>query len=75
MQETQVRSPGQEDCLEEEIATLSTILAWKKSYRQRSLVGYRPNGHKELDVAERLNTHVLDISVALSLQIQQVQVK
>ena len=29
MQETQVRSPGQEDTLEKEMATLSTILAWR----------------------------------------------
>ena len=29
MHELQVRSLGLEDCLEEEIATLSSILAWK----------------------------------------------
>ena len=29
MQETQVRSPGQEDPLEEEVATHPSILAWK----------------------------------------------
>ena len=29
MQEMQVRSPGQESVLEEEIATHSSILAWK----------------------------------------------
>ena len=29
MQETQVRSLGQEDLLEKEMATLSSILAWK----------------------------------------------
>ena len=29
MQETQVRSPGQEDLLEKEMATHSSILAWK----------------------------------------------
>ena len=29
MQETWVRSPGQEDTLEEEMATCSSILAWK----------------------------------------------
>ena len=31
MQETQVQSPGQEDPLEEEMATHSSILAWKAS--------------------------------------------
>ena len=29
MQETQVRSPGQEDPLEKEMATHSSALAWK----------------------------------------------
>ena len=45
MQETQemwVRSLGQEDPLEEEMATHSSILSWKKSHGQRSLVGYIP---------------------------------
>ena len=41
MQEMQVQSLGQEDPLEEEMATHSCILAWR-----RSLVGYRPGGHK-----------------------------
>ena len=27
--ETQARSPGQEDCLEEEMATHSSILTWR----------------------------------------------
>ena len=39
MQETQVRSLGWEDLLEKEMATLSSILAWK-SHGQRSLAGY-----------------------------------
>ena len=44
MQETQqmrIQSLGQEDPLEEETATHSSILAWKVP-GQRSLVGYRP---------------------------------
>ena len=39
MQETQVRCLGQEGPLEEEMATHSSILAWR-SHGQRSLVGY-----------------------------------
>ena len=39
MQETQVRSLGWEDPLEKEMATHSSILAWR-SHGQRSLVGY-----------------------------------
>ena len=38
-QETQIRSLGREDVLEKEMATHSSILAWK-SHGQRSLAGY-----------------------------------
>ena len=48
MQEIQVQSLGQEDPLEEEIATHSSILAWE-SHGQRNLVGCSPWGHKELN--------------------------
>ena len=37
--------------LEEEMATLSSILAGE-SHGQRSLAGYRPWGHKESDMTE-----------------------
>ena len=42
MRETWVRSLGRDDPLEKEMATLCSILAWKKSHGQRSLVGYSP---------------------------------
>ena len=42
-----VQSLGQEDPLEEEMATHSYILAGKNLMDQRSLVGYSPWGHKE----------------------------
>ena len=48
LQETQVRSLDPEDHLKKEKATHSSILAWK-SHGQRSVVGYSPWGHKELD--------------------------
>ena len=41
MQETQVQSLDQEDPLEEEMATHSSVLAWR-IHGQRSLVGYSP---------------------------------
>ena len=47
MQETLVQSLGQEDPLEKEMATHSSILAWGNG--QRSLVGYSPWGRKESD--------------------------
>ena len=43
-----VQSLGQEDPLEEEMATYS-VFSPGKSHRQRSLAGYSPRGHKELD--------------------------
>ena len=49
MQETGVQSLGQEYPLEKEMATHSNILAGR-SYGQRRLEGYRPWGHKGLDV-------------------------
>ena len=57
VQETRVWFLGQEDPLEQEIAICSCILAWK-SHEQRSLVGYSPWGHKELDTTEQLNHHL-----------------
>ena len=53
MQETQVQSLGQEDRLEKEMATHSSILVGK-SHEQGSLVGYSPWGHKESDMTERV---------------------
>ena len=46
LQETQVQSLCQEDPLEKEMATLSSILVWE-SHGQWSLVGYSPWGRKE----------------------------
>ena len=51
MQETWVQSLGQEDALEEEMATHSSILAWK-SHGQRSLAEYSLWGCKESDTTE-----------------------
>ena len=64
----QVQSLGWEDSLEEGMATHCSILAWRipwteepggiwvflpgESHGQRSLVGYGPWGHKELDTTE-----------------------
>ena len=43
---------GQNDSLEEEVATHSSILAWKLSWTGH-LPGYSPWGHKELDMTKR----------------------
>ena len=51
-----VRSLSREDLLEKEMATHSGILAGK-FHGQRSLAGFSPWGHKELDTTKR--THIL----------------
>ena len=54
MQETEemwVQSLGQEDLLEKEMATHSSVLPGK-SHGQRSLEGFSPWGHKESDTTE-----------------------
>ena len=52
VQETRVRSLGWEDPLEKEMATHSSILAWR--HGQRSLAGYSPWRLKESDTTEGL---------------------
>ena len=49
-QEPWVGSRGREDPLEKEMATHSSILAWR--IPQRSLAGYSPCASKELDTTE-----------------------
>ena len=49
--ETQVQSLFEEDSLEEEMATHSSILP-RESHGQRSLMGYGPWGHQESDKTE-----------------------
>ena len=47
MQETWVRSLGQEDPLEKEVATHSSILAWRIPWTEKPAWG-----HKESDMTE-----------------------
>ena len=52
-QETWVQSLGWEDPQEEGMATLlERVFLPGESHRQRSLVGYSPWGHEELDTTE-----------------------
>jgi len=57
--ETQVRPLGQKDPLEKEMATHSSILAWKIPW-MRNLVGYSPWSHKELDMTEQQTLSLSD---------------
>ena len=47
---------GQEDPLEKEMATHSSIPAWKFQ-GQKGLLGYSPWGHEEVWRTEQLSTH------------------
>ena len=52
--ETWVRSLGQEDPLEKEMATHSSILAWRIPWTEE-LGGLQSTGRKESDTTERLS--------------------
>ena len=56
-QEARVQRLGQEDPLEEALATRSSVLAGK-SHGQRSLADYSLCGPEDLDTAEQLCAHV-----------------
>ena len=56
MWETWVRSLGQEDPLEKEMATHSSILAWRIPWTEE-LGGLQSVGHKESDTTKRLHFH------------------
>ena len=47
MQETRVQSLGREDPLKKEMATHSSILAWRIPWREEP-VDYSPLGHKSV---------------------------
>ena len=61
MQETRVQSLGQEDPLEEEMTTHSSILAWRIPWTEEP-GGLQSRGRKKLDITEwpvRLNLNIL----------------
>ena len=54
VQEIWIRSLGLEDPLEKEMAIYPSILAWKISWTEESLVGCSPWGHEESGMIGRL---------------------
>ena len=60
MRETWVRSLGLEDPLEKEMATHSSILAWRIPWTEEHSGGYTVHGVAESDTTERL--HFLSLS-------------
>ena len=61
VQETQVRSLGQEDPLEKEMVTHSSILAWKIPWMEEPGRLYSPWGCKESEMTEWL--HFLSLNL------------
>ena len=57
MWETQIGSLGREDCLEKEMVTHSSILAWKIPWTEES-GGLQSMGPKELDKTEHLTKYI-----------------
>ena len=69
MQETQVQPPGWEDPLEKEMATHSSILAWRipwteEPHGQKSPTDYSPWGCEESDTTERLTQMQLESNLS-----------
>ena len=62
----QVRSLGWEDPLEEEMATYSSILAWRIPWTEEP-GSYSPWDSKELDKTERLSLWELSVTLNLIL--------
>ena len=58
MWDTWARSLGQEDPLEKEMATHSSILAWRTPWSEE-LGGLQSTGRKESDMTERLHFTVV----------------
>ena len=56
MQETLIRCLGWEDCLEKEMATHSSILAWEIPWTEEP-AGYSPLGFRESDMTECACAH------------------
>ena len=75
VQETQ---GAQEDPLEEEMATHSSVFLPEKLYGQRILTGYSPKGCKELDTTEHpviLSEHYINVNVILTSTVAEMDSK
>ena len=71
MQEMWVQSLGQEDPLEEEMATTPVFLPGK-SHEQGSLAGYSPWGHKKSDTTEWLRAQCVAQSLTCNRRFTSV---
>ena len=72
MQEIQVQHLGQESPQEEEMANLSSILAWKIPWTEEPV---SPWGRKESDTTEQLSTHEEYIMWNIRLDESQARIR
>ena len=63
MQETGVQSLGWEDLLEKEMATPSSILAWKNPMNKGAWQATVHGGRKQWDTTEQLHCHFLFLRI------------
>ena len=56
--------------LEKEMATHSSSIAWK-THGRRSLVGYSPWGHKDLDTTEQLHLSLSKLKLQNNLKYER----
>ena len=61
-QETWVQSPSWEDPLEEEMATHSSVLAWRIRWTEEPEKLHSTGSQKESDTIEHTHTHTLHLS-------------
>ena len=66
MQETWVQPLGQEDSLEKEMETHSSIIAWEFLWTEKP-GGLRPWGRKEANTTEQLSAYAHNLTVTVSL--------
>ena len=70
MQETWVRSLGQEDSMEKEMAIHSSTLAWKIPWMEELGAGYCPWGRKESGTTQQLHFLYFCLSLLVFLGCQ-----
>ena len=71
MRETRVQSLGRKDLLEKEMASHSSILAWKIPWTEEPGRLHSPWGRKESDTTERLHSLTIKLPMAFFTKLTQ----
>ena len=66
-EETQVQSLGREGPLEKEMATRSSVLAWRIPWTEES-GGLQSMDHKELDMTDQTHTHTYTHTIVTQVE-------